>query len=149
MATSDLPDTAPSPKAKEPAYVSGRRVPTYEDLIKKRRRVRSFTIFLPTDDGESVEYEMKYQAISPAAYDKLVADHPPTKKQRDDGAGFNIDTFAPALIAAVSLEPRLTQEQAGDLYSSEDWSGGEVSTLYMEAVRLCSTGLDVPFTGRD
>lgn len=129
---------------------SGPRVrpATFDHLRKKRRRERVVQIPYVDDDGEDVTLEMRLRAISSRQYDKLIADHPPTPKQKEQGNIYNADTFAPALIAAVSLEPKLSVEQATELYNSDEWSSGEIGGLFMEAIRLCNIGLDVPFIER-
>lgn len=138
-----------SPQAKHDApVITGPAAATIEELFAKPRRTLSFNVTVAGEDGESVTRSMKYQAISGKEYDKLIEQHPPTPKQREDQAVLNIDTFAPALIAAVSLEPKLTYEQAEQLYTDPAWSGGEVSSLYYNAQRVCNAGLDVGFNGR-
>ncbi|MEP7036245.1 MAG: hypothetical protein ABI934_11710 [Actinomycetota bacterium] len=120
-------------------------VATFNQLIGKPRRVLGFEVVIPGPDGEDVQLKMKYQAIPSKAYDKLVSENPPTPKEKQLGAQYNPDTFAPALISAVSLEPRLSIEQAAEIYDSPEWSGGEVASLFMNALRVCNAGLDVPF----
>jgi hypothetical protein len=78
-------------------------------------------------------------------YDRLVSKHPPTTEQRADGASFNLDTFAPALISAVSSDPEISPTDAKEIWNSAEWSRGEVITLYRQAVDLCNRGLDIPF----
>lgn len=122
-----------------------------DELFGKPRRTTSFDVTVAGADGEPITRKMRYRAISGKAYDRLVADHPPTAQQQAEANGaaaFNLDTFAPALIAAVSLEPKLTYEQAERLWSSDDWSGGETSSLFFNAQRVCNSGIDVPFSGR-
>lgn len=121
---------------------------TFDTLIRKPKRVLEFAVTTQDADGDAVSLKMKFQALGGKDYDKLLEAHPPTAAQKRQNASFNIDTFAPALIAAVSLEPRLSVEQAEQLWTSSDWSGGEVSSLYMNAQRVCNSGLDVPFNDR-
>lgn len=123
-------------------------VATFDSLIRKPKRVLEFSVTTQDEDGEPIALKMKFQAIGGKDYDKLIEAHPPTAAQKRQQASFNIDTFAPALIAACSLSPRLTVEQAEQLWVSEDWSGGEASTLYLNAQRVCNSGLDVPFNDR-
>ncbi len=123
-------------------------VATFDSLIRKPKRVLEFPITTQDEDGEPVILKMKFQAIGGKEYDKLLEAHPPTAAQKRQQAAFNLDTFAPALISAVSLNPRLTVEQAEQLWVSPDWSGGEASTLYLNAQRVCNSGLDVPFNDR-
>lgn len=118
---------------------------TFDSLIRKPRRVLPFTVTTQDEHGNPVSLRMKFQAMGGKDYDKLIEAHPPTAAQKRQNASFNIDTFAPALISAVSLEPRLSVEQAEQLWASPDWSGGEASSLYLNAQRVCNSGLDVPF----
>lgn len=145
--------TAPEPAqpAPAPVEVPAPKLPiavpdaTFDELDKKPRRTSSFDVYVPGPDGP-VARRMTYQAISGEEYDALQAAHRPTAKNRADGLTYNPDTFAPALISAVSLRPKLSVEQAKRLYTHPDYSVGESSQLYMEAVALCSAGLNVPFT---
>ena len=119
---------------------------TLEQLKLKPRATTEFSIYLNSEDGEQVEVTLKYQSIGAQAYDKLVSKHPPTPEQRLDGATFNIDTFAPALIAAVCVEPEMTVQDAKDIWNSDDWSRGDVMVLFRNAVELNNRGLDIPFS---
>jgi hypothetical protein len=122
---------------------------TFDQLIKKPRRTLSFTVTTLDEDGEEQLLKMKYRALPSKEYDDLISEHPPTTKEKQAGAVYNVDTFAPALISAVSVEPRLSVEQATELYKSPQWSGGEIATLFFNAQRVCNAGLDVPFNARD
>lgn len=125
------------------------RPATFDLLIKKPRRTLDFTIYSRGDDGEEVALQMKYRAISSKQYDALQAEHPPPAKERQQGAIYNVDTFAPALISEVSLDPKLNVEQATEIYHSDDWAPGEISNLFMNALLVCNQGLNVPFNARD
>lgn len=122
---------------------------TFDILIKKPVRTASFTITVPNDDGTTRVVRMKYQALDPTAYDKLLEAHPPTTKQRAEGAGYNLETFPPALISAVSLVPKLTEAQARELYTAPNWAPGETNELFARAGQVCNRGLDVPFNDGD
>lgn len=117
--------------------------------MKKRVRTSTSVIRSFDDADEPIELTIRLQAIGSAAYDELVSAHPPTEKQRRDGAVYNVDTFAPALIATVSVEPKLSYEQARDIYTNPDWSAGEIGGLFIDALKLCNAGLDIPFNERD
>jgi len=117
------------------------------DMLKgKNRATAKFSIYLPDDQGDGQEVELTFRAIGSAEYDRIVSKYPPTAEQRAEGSSFNLDTFAPALIAAVSLEPPLSLEDAQEIWTSEEWSRGEVVTLWRRALELCNRGLDIPFT---
>lgn len=130
---------------------SGPQIATFDELFAKPKRTQKFDITLADAEGNPVKRAMIYKAISATEYDDLVTQNPPTAKQLQDapgGVAFNMDTFAPALIAAVSHSPKLTYAQAEKLYNAPDWSGGEVSTLFWNAQKVCNQGLDVPFNER-
>jgi len=132
-----------------PALGGKARAATFDDLRKKNRRKAEFTVTSIDDDGEKVELVIRYRAIGSADYDRLVAAHPPTAKQAKDGAQYNFETFGPALVAAVSYEPKLSVEEAKELFGSDEWASGEITSLFMNALRLQNSGIDVPFIGGD
>lgn len=122
---------------------------TFEQLMKKPRRTLAFTVYSLDDEGEEIALNLKYRALSSKEYDDLQSAHPPSAKEKRDGAIYNVDTFAPALIASVAVTPKLSVEQASQLYHSPEWSGGEIATMFLNALRVCNAGLDVPFSARD
>lgn len=124
-------------------------VATFAMLQRKPRRTVTFSVNTVDEDGTEVAVRMRLRAISQTDFDDLVEANPPTAKQRQRGASYNIDTFAPALVAACSVEPKLTVEQAKALKDSPDWSGGEFGDIYGRAMGVCNAGLDVPFNARD
>lgn len=123
-----------------------RRQATAEDLLSKPARKQTVPITLSGGDKADTVVEMSLVSLSATAYDKLLAEHPPTKDQKSEGHTYNPDTFAPALIAEVVVDPKLTVEQATAIWTGETWSRGELRDLFMACVDLCSRGLDVPFT---
>ena len=125
------------------------RLATVDDLLLKPARTQKLAISVPDEKGAGGirTIELTLTSISANEYDELLAEHPPTKEQKEqDGAGYNADTFAPAIIAAVVSEPKLTVEQATEIWTSKTWSRGELRDLFIGCVNLCSKGLDVPFT---
>ena len=125
-----------------------RRPATAADLLAKPARTQELTITVPGEKGD-VEWTLSLKAISASAYDQLLADNPPTKEQSVEGSGYNPETFAPAIIAAVVRDPELTPDQAAEIWNGEAWSRGELRDLFMACVNLCAKGLDVPFTFAD
>lgn len=118
---------------------------TIAELKGKKRASTEFSLYLREDD-ETTELTLKFQAIGARAYDKLVAKHPPKPEQRVEGASFNLETFAPALISAVSVDPEISPEDATELWESDDWSRGDLMVLFRNAVDLNNRGLDIPFS---
>jgi hypothetical protein len=119
---------------------------TLDMLKNKPRSTSEFSLYLSDGNGGTNEVTLKYQAIGMRAYDKLVSKHPPKPDQRAEGNSFDIDTFAPALIAACAVEPEISPSEAKDIWDSEDWSRGDVMVLFRNAVELNNRGLDVPFS---
>lgn len=142
--------TASAPTVTLPTTVeasTARRQPaTFDMLVAKPRRQSDVVITTNDADGNAIELVVRFRAISSKEYDDLVAKHKPTREQADRGAQYNADTFAPALISACAIAPMLTLEQATQLYTSPEWSSGEIGGLFFEAIRVCNAGLDVPFT---
>lgn len=122
---------------------------TFDILIKKPRRETEFFVHLQGDDNRAHPHRIKYRALSPKDFDDLVSAHPPTAKEERKGAQWNKDTFPAALISEVSLTPKLTVEQARDLMESPNWAAGESQALFINAVNVCQSGLDVPFNAGD
>lgn len=120
---------------------------TVGQLLKKPARTKDVTLTVPDDADKPVELTITLRAIGSTTYDEIVSKHPPTAKQKkDDSATFNIDTFAPALMAACCIEPALTDDEAKELWASDQWSRGELMQLFLGCVEVNSSGLDVPFT---
>jgi hypothetical protein len=116
------------------------------DLLKNKKRAKeTFTLFLLDEDGEKVEVEMTFQSIGAREYDKLVSKHPPKAEQRVDGATFDMDSFAPALIARCSVDPEISDKDAKEIWESPDWSRGDLMVLFSRAVQLNNRGIDIPF----
>ena len=114
---------------------------TLEQLLAKPPRTTTVEISVGEDKAA-----MRFRALGSKAYDDLAAAHPPTAKQKADGAVWNTDTFPPALIAAASLEPVISVEDAVKIWESPDWSRGELFDLFDQLLRLNQGGLGVPFT---
>lgn len=108
---------------------------------------------------------MRFQSIGRKRYDKLVLDHPPSEEQNKEhqaehgsDAPYNVDTFAPALVAASCIEPQMTYEDAlilfegeferdekGELVLDENeepieitppWNAAEVTELFVAALQV-------------
>lgn len=140
-----MPETA----VKKTAAKNGKRKATLDHLKKKTRAQETFSIYLNDDSGETTELELTYKAIGAQEYDKLVSKHPPTADQRVEGASFNIDTFGPALVAKVCVEPEMSENDAREIWQSPEWSRGDLMVLFRKAVELNNRGVDIPFNGND
>lgn len=137
--------TIPGPLESAAAAPTARHTASYGDLLAKKRRRGEVTITTKDDNGDDMQLVVKLQAMSSKAYDDLVAKCPPTTAQRTAGAPYNTDSFVPGLLAACMVDPVVTLEQATELYTSPEWSSGEIGDLFYTAQRVCNAGLDVPF----
>ena len=126
-----------------------RKIATLEDLLNKPARTKEITINVPNGKSGTTDFVMTLKAIGSKGYDDLLASHPPTNIQKKEGQSYNVDTFAPSLIAASSVTPKLTDEQATQIWTSNEWSRGELTELFIGCVEVNSRGLDVPFTEAD
>lgn len=64
---------------------------------------------------QTSEQEFTFQGIGQRQWQDLKRAHPPTDQQRADGLDADMESFAPALLAVSSVEPKLTPEQASKL----------------------------------
>lgn len=122
-----------------------RKIATLEDLLKKPARTKEIIINVPSGKSSTTDFVVTIKAIGSKAYDDLLAAHPPTNEQKKEGTSYNVETFAPALISACSVTPQLTEEQANQIWTSDEWSRGELTELFIGCVEVNSKGLDVPF----
>lgn len=85
-----------------------------------------------------------FKSIGRPKYEKLARSFPPTQAQRDeveDRGGdpkqlpWNTDLFPPALIAASCESPKMTQEEATQLWNDdENWNAAELQVLFETAL---------------
>lgn len=123
-----------------------RRPATLADLRAKKRREADIVVSSVDADGGQVQLVLRFRALSAKAFDDLQAKYPPTTRQKQDGLPYNPDTFGPALVAAVCIEPVLTVEDVKALMEDESWSVGEIATLVNSAFMLCNQDAGIPFT---
>ena len=120
------------------------KVSLKDQFLKKKRRIDKQKITL---DGNVVEVTI--QALTQRHFDDLVAAHPKRRnKEEDDLIGANSKTFPPALFAASVINPEMTLEEWTDIWTSEEWSPGELGHLLNIVLGTTSRGFDVPFGGR-
>lgn len=134
-----MPDEAKVVEAKAHQREAARYA-TREALLCKKRAVREFELAL--EPGEAPQ-RFRFRALGAKAYDRLLTANAPTPEQRARAQAFNPNTFAPALLAAVCEEPALSESDWTEVFASEDWSGGELGTLFNAALELCGQGFDL------
>lgn len=117
---------------------------TLDHLKKKQRVTKTVTLAVTGDDGNPMEVELTFRGVPAHEYDSLIAKHPPRKQDKAQGYGYNPDKFGPAIIAATCVDPEMTDEDATEIWMSDDWNRGERMMLLMAAIEVCTAGLDVP-----
>jgi hypothetical protein len=104
-----------------------------------------------------------FRAIGRKAFERLKEDHPATAEQQKEAreaglaAGlepeqarihWDADKFPPALVAAASLEPKISHDEAWELFHvSEDWNEAELVSLFLAAL-AAQQGRDVADLGK-
>lgn len=90
------------------------------------------------------------QAVPRPVYEALILAHPPTEEQKAQDHAYNVDTLAPALVAAAVVDPDsgehpLTAEDVAELWAT--WNQGEVFALWSAALTVCTQARNptVPF----
>lgn len=113
---------------------------TLDGLLGKKPAQDEFSAQFGADGGE---VSFLFVSIGSKRYDALLTKHPPTTDQRAGGATYNVDTFAPALLAAVCTDPVIDPEGWAQVWNSDSWNRGEVSALFWRAVELCNSRVDI------
>lgn len=98
----------------------------------------------------------RFRALGRAAFNELIAGHPPTdedveaarKQSQDPNAqpSWCLATFYPALIAACCYEPDLTLEDAQKI--CDEWNQAEVDALFMTALGVNTARRDGDAVGK-
>lgn len=94
-------------------------------------------------DVEDQVVEFVFRSVGRSKFEALVDSCPPTKAQKTEAAkkneeepGWDHDTFPPTLISAALIEPELTEEEAFELWDSEEWNQAELVSLFLAALAV-------------
>lgn len=80
---------------------------TSPEVVEAKRRVDELQAEI-----EASEKEFTFQGLGQRGFFDLKRQHPPKEADVKQGLDVHMETFAPALIAACSLEPKVSAEQA-------------------------------------
>lgn len=80
---------------------------------------------------EDATVRLTFRALPRPGYERLLAEHPPTDEERSEGRGYYVETFAPALISACSVDG-MSVEEATELL--ETWNQAEAAGLFQAAL---------------
>ncbi len=106
------------------------------------------------EEAEGLAITFTFRDVGRKPFDDLVLAHPATPDQKkrveDMGGGmleYNVDTFPPALMSATSLDPKMTLEEATEIFN--DWGAGDVEALFATALMVCRERTSIPLSKRD
>ena len=100
------------------------------------------------EEAEGSSFDAVFVALGREELRDMQLDHPPTAKQSRDHRKLltdmglspthtileqNEDTYTPALLAASIVDPKLTVEEATELWHSPQWSQGDLDRLVVAA----------------
>lgn len=89
-----------------------------------------------------------FRSIGRARIEELSRKHPPKGDLKKQGAAWDPETFAPALMAESCTDPEMTVEQATILWDDPDWNQAELMTLFMGALEVNTEKPNIPlFSG--
>jgi hypothetical protein len=86
------------------------------------------------------------QSMGRRSYDEMLQKHPVTDAQLEQYKDqrqkpqFNLDTYPVALVVASVIYPEMSDEDLGDWFDSEDWTGGEFTELFTQCLQINSQG---------
>lgn len=98
-------------------------------------------------EAAAITRKMVFQSIGRRKVEQLMTDHPATdaqqRQERRENNGdpkarliYNPDTYPPALVAATLVEPKLTYEEAVELFESENITAAEWAQMFYTAQSL-------------
>ncbi|MER6249383.1 hypothetical protein [Streptomyces griseorubiginosus] len=114
--------------------------PDSTDLSKELAAANK-TLDAAQEAFDAVAIRLQFQALRRPDFEDMKRRHPPTEEQAEDNYVVNLDTIAPELIAASSLNG-ITEEDAK--YYLEEWGEGEAASLFNTAWNVqSSTRMDM------
>ncbi len=87
-------------------------------------------------DAADTMASFTFEACSFAALEGLQYKYPPDDAQKAEGMQWDVERFAPALLALTCIDPGLSDADAKELWTT--WEAGLVNTLYRAAWDVCN-----------
>ncbi len=84
-----------------------------------------------------------FRALRRKDYRKLIADHPPSDDDAEEGFDFNPETLGPELISRSAIDPEMTLAEVENLW--DEWDDGTVTEIYSVALLVNKEVRDIPF----
>ncbi len=109
------------------------------ERLRARQLPREIVTLPPAVEGGEPE-RIELRALPPDEWEALVGLHPATEGQAAQGAGWNVATFRPALLAASVVTPDgeepLSEQDWAELVATGSMTIGELNVLLRVAIAL-------------
>ncbi len=87
-----------------------------------------------TATAKETEIEFSFRSIGRTAWEDLVRKHTVKPEvQKETGSDVDMANFAPELISVASVSPKISLEQAGEIWDSPDWNEAEANRIFAAA----------------
>ncbi|RCG31989.1 hypothetical protein DQ384_05455 [Sphaerisporangium album] len=126
---------------------AAQRAPEQDSLAGMGAAAREIATQIEATRAEMQRHtvEFRLQALPQKQWSDLLKKHPPRKGNKDDDmADYNVGTFPVAALAACSVSPEMTEEDAGRLVDAI--TNGQWARLNMALGELNNGGAEVPFS---
>jgi hypothetical protein len=92
-------------------------------LVRKQTKEAQDALKAAQAEYDDHTVVLTFQALERGRLEDLIKEHPPTEEEEQDGAEYHADTFAPALIAAASVDgmPLEYAQHAMKTWALDDW----------------------------
>ena len=97
------------------------------------------------EEAREVTVTFSFRDLGRKRFEDLWKACPPTEDQKEKGYEWDPDEFSPLIIAESSVEPKLTLEEAKELYDT--WSTAEAEMLAMTAINANMGVNSIPLSG--
>jgi hypothetical protein len=93
------------------------------------------------------EVPMTFGSIGRVKYEALVRKHSDiSDEQRKAGLDVDMPNFAPALLAACAIDPKITLKEAKEIWDSPEWNAAECDRMFVAARDVNSEIPDIPLS---
>ncbi|MGV9226402.1 hypothetical protein ACWDPF_27460 [Streptomyces albogriseolus] len=92
-------------------------------LVRKQTKEAQDALNAAQEEYDAHTVVLTFQALERGRLEDLIKEHPPTEEEEADGDEFHAETFAPALIAASSVDgmPLEYAQHAMRTWALDDW----------------------------
>lgn len=111
-----------------------KKSPTFDtiDDIRREKQAPRRTVTISVNEDQEVDWKLR--GIGRRAFRELSEAH----SDDTDDTGWNMETFPPALVAACSESPKLTEQEALEIWADDEWTIKELDSLFHAAIALSS-----------